>query len=247
MAPCKSSVYEEFFLGVPLCFIAHKFMRIQKEAMNIFFMVKERNAIAEIIMNHGLTTSDFEMINTSLYLLTHEKTGFEFVVSPNPNHDIIAGPFNIETKPDRIVSGWDAKGKYWDEVLSAFQRWISLVQEEMEVPDLWSSAQKSGGFLSSNDNLPNDKFLPEEIHLLFERVQSVEERIKSLNISEEATRDIIEVVRDVPNEAKFFTKKKLAEVVIGQIISQGLKWGLTTENMQAIWHAFQGFTYLFIG
>jgi hypothetical protein len=89
-------------------------------------------------------------------------------------------------------------------------------------------------------------FSAEEIQLLAERVQVVENKIKELNLPSEAEEAIIEVVRDVPNEAKFFTKKKLAEVVVGQLISQGMKWGLTTEHMQVVWHALQGFSQLFI-
>jgi hypothetical protein len=213
----------------------------------MFFVVKERNTLAETIAITGLSTADFGVMNDDSYALNHRPTGFWFMVFANPNAGAIVGPFNVKTEPDRIVSSFDANGITWNELLIIFQKWLFIVKEEMEIPDLWSSAQSAAAFLTPDDNLADEAFSENEILILAEKVKAIESSIKKLALPPAAESAIVDVVRDVPNEAKFFTKKKLAEVVVGQLISQGMKWGLTLDHMQAIWHAFQGFRQLLVG
>jgi hypothetical protein len=212
----------------------------------MFFVVKERNAFADLINSQGLNIDEFHLLNTDKYHVVFKPLALAFSVTRNPRAGVLVGPYDLKTVPGGIVDAFHANGMSWNELLSAFQKWITIIREELEIPDLWKAAKKSAPFLSSASNLADDMFSVEEVQLLAERVQIVENKIKELDLPKEAKDAIVEIARDVPTEAKFFTKKKLGEVVVGQLISQGMKWGLTTEHMQAVWHVFQGFTHLFI-
>lgn len=215
----------------------------------MYFTVKERNELAEIIINNGLKTTDFHESNSTKYNMVFRPLALSFGIIDNPNSHLWPGIYSIGTIPNRIEgSAYNYKnGTNWKGTVAVFRKWVSLIVDELQTPDLWKLVQEREPFLKSATNLPNEVFSTEEIKVLVERVETVENKIKELKLPAEAQAAITEIVRDVPVEAKFFTKKKLTEIVVGQLISQGLKWGLTTEHMQAIWHAFQSFGQLLIG
>lgn len=202
---------------------------------------KLRNQLFEALVSKNLQAKDFtEGYEGGTYKIKHSDDRFSFHIHGEDElFKVFYWPLLRGTEG---IDNW----RDWTTVLFNFSKWLAIVKDEFDTPDLWSIAQESSGFLSSSQNLSDEKFSVDEIQLISERLKTVEAHIATLNLPEAAKEAIIGVARDIPKEAAFFTKKKLAEVVIGQLISQGLKWGLTTEHMQVIWHTFQEFTQLFL-
>lgn len=134
----------------------------------------------------------------------------------------------------------------WEAVVAIFGHWLILLQEEYKQPDLWAEMEHTSHLFADEEPATDERFTPAEIKLLEERVAEVEQRVIELNLPPEAEAAVVETVRAVPVKATRFTKKELADCIVGSLVKEGFKWGLTTEHMSAAWHACQYFFTLLL-
>lgn len=135
----------------------------------------------------------------------------------------------------------------WDAVAAIFNQWLKLLKAEFKQPDLWAEMEHTPYMFADEEPTTDDRFTSAEIKQLEGRVAEVEQRILTLNLPPEVEAAVTIIIREVPAKAKRFTKKELADCIVGSLVKEGFKWGLTTEHIAAVWHGFQYFFTTYIG
>jgi hypothetical protein len=221
------------------------------------FLPSQKNLFFHAIKEQGLNLRDFNLTATDELKLTHKPTGFYFRVLVQQRAVTVNGipqprlaTFDTPRRYGVVVDAQNENSRpfieEWSEVAPILLGWLNWIRQELEQPDLWAEMEHIPHLFADEEPATDDHFTLAEVKLLEERVAEVEERILELNLPPEAEAAVVETVRAVPAKATRFTKKELADCIVGSLVKEGFKWGLTTEHMSAAWHACQHFFTLLL-
>lgn len=220
------------------------------------FLKSQKNLLSTAIREHGFSLRDFSLKEATEMRITHIKSGYyyriytvEIPIGSTSNRETrlqslftpdfkAAIPTKAETRPLSV--------KTWADLLKLFNDWLAWLKYETEKPDLWAEMEYTPYMFADEEPVTEEQFTTAEVKLLEERVIEVERRVLALNLPPEAEAAVVATVREVPGKAKRFTKKELADCIVGSLVKEGFKWGLTTEHMSAAWHACQHFFTLLL-
>lgn len=211
------------------------------------FLNSHKNLLYTAIQDTKLNVRDFTFEASNQLLITHKASGFYFkiasqmVVPGNGGKEaprlftystpVISNVVILPNEEKRHVSI-----DKWDTVVHIFKEWLSWLKQETEQPDLWAQVEHEPYIFSDEEKITEDLFTAAEVKLLEARLSQIEQQIGDLNLPPEAEAAITDVVREVPTKAKRLTKKEVADIVIGSLMKEGLKWALTKENIISLWH-----------
>jgi hypothetical protein len=225
------------------------------------FSTSQKNTLLNLIKESGIDAREFTLTASVEPLelkLTYKPEKFYFRVvyvkigTDQSRQDVMRLATFSTPKPGLI---FDLRNEYqhsnldkWDTVIAVASQWLKLLKTEFKQPDLWAEMEDTPHLFADEEVTTDEHFTPAEIKLLEERVAEVEQRVLALKLPAEAAAAVVETVREVPAKAKRFTKKELADCIVGSLVKEGFKWGLTTEHMSAAWDACQHFfTFLLPG
>jgi hypothetical protein len=220
------------------------------------FLKSQSNSLYTAISEQGLNQHEFVLTNKNELVVTHIQSEYRFRIN---SYEVSVGTGNTKETRLQILftpnfkAAIPTKGesqlsaiKSWADLLGFFNQWVTWLKSEVEEPDLWAEMEHTPHLFSDEEPATDEHFTPAEIKLLEERVAEVEQRVLELNLPPEAEAAVVETVRAVPAKATRFTKKELADCIVGSLVKEGFKWGLTTEHMSAAWHACQHFFTLLL-
>lgn len=221
------------------------------------FLPGQKNLFFKSIQQQELQPKDFNLIASNELKLTYKPTGFYFRVQIHERAVSVNGQVEARLvsfctpKRQGVIIDETQESTYggsedWNKVISFLSVWLTWIKQEFEQPDLWAEMEHTPHLFADEEPATDEHFSPAEIKLLEGRVAEVEQRVLELNLPPEAEAAVVETVRAVPAKATRFTKKELADCIVGSLVKEGFKWGLTTEHMSAAWHACQYFFTLLL-
>lgn len=216
------------------------------------FLTSQKNLLFTAIKEQGFNLREFSLEESTELKVTHTRTAFYFRIYTGPigtNELRIYGLYtpdfgaNIVTQTEVKVHGL----KTWPEMIGHVNRWLSWLKTETTQPDLWVEMEHTPYMFADEEPITDGHFTQAEIQQLEERVGEVERRVLALNLHPKAEAAVTAAIRDVPAKARRLTRKDLADCIVGSLVKEGFKWGLTVEHMTAIWHGIQYFFTVYIG
>jgi hypothetical protein len=215
------------------------------------FSPAKKNDLLKVIQEHGSNPRQFllaEIPQEHGLKITFKPAGFHFkVFLINIGKDSQTGEsvFRLVCRyspkpgivPNPSLEFVSNSLKEWKDVLGFLVVWLELLHVEYGQPDLWQEMESGPEMFAEHAEILDERFSAQEVKQLTQRVAEVEERIGELGLSREAEAAFSQIIRDVPAKAKRLTKKEVADTMIGSLVKEGLKWGLTYEHIASAWHA----------
>jgi hypothetical protein len=222
------------------------------------FLNSQKNLLFTAIQESGLNRRDFTLEESKELRVSYKPTIFYFriavesvVIDTSGGTALRLAVYYTPKQHGVIIDPDEEKEhkniKEWSTAVGVFANWLSWIKRELSQPDLWAEMEHTPHMFEEEEPLTDERFTPAEVKQLKERIAEVEQRITSLGLPPDAEAAIIDVIREVPAKAKRFTKKELADTIVGALVKEGFKWGLTTEHLSGAWHACQHFFTLLIG
>jgi hypothetical protein len=195
---------------------------------------KERNELFQIIVEGGLSPGAFSELNKSdLYSILQTNTPFIFHIEPDREyHKLRAFP---EIGTPRIVGTTIPKTTVWFEVLEYFRKWITVLKEESDIPDLFADFRTNANLFIGQSSAPDEKFSNLELRELASQLRRIESGLIELRLPAPAQKVLTEVIQEAPDKAVSFTKKEWQSWLIGAVVSQVTNLALSPEHVTAVY------------
>jgi hypothetical protein len=195
---------------------------------------KQRNDLFTIIVDNNLLPGDFKESPDAggRYSITFKDPRFYFnIYDSSELFKAYYEPANYG--PNSGNEGID-KWYSWEGALFYFKKWIAIVREEFETPDLWAEAQSNAHLFASSSATPNEMFSDSELRALQGQIRQVEQGITALGLPAHAEKALLESIKEAPEKATRFTKKEWQSWFIGAVVAQVTNLALSAEHVAAV-------------
>jgi hypothetical protein len=198
---------------------------------------KQRNELFDIVVNNNLLPADFNEIlgDSNLYELRFKKDK-RFYYQLHDSADAFKPHFSPNSyngsEDNRGIDQWHD----WNNATRHFKRWIRILKEEFETPDLWAEAQTNAKLFAVNPAAPNEMFTSSELRQLEGQVRQLVQGLVAIGLPANAQKLLTETVNEIPEKATRFTKKEVAGWFMGAFAAQVTSLALSQEHVSAIAH-----------
>jgi uncharacterized protein YjeT (DUF2065 family) len=191
---------------------------------------KQRNELFSLIVDYNLLPSDFLEENTARsYVLKFSKSPFSLTIAPYEEY------YTVSLSPH--LSNVSQSSRYpWKSCLAIAERWLSIIKEDDDTPDLWIEAQVNTKLFTPNQVVPDEMFNGAELRQLEAQVRQLVEGLTALGLPAHAQKMLTETIKEMPSKAIRFTKKELAAWFMGAFIAQMTRLALSEEHVKSIGH-----------
>jgi hypothetical protein len=205
---------------------------------------KQRNELFDIVVNSNLLPTDFKEITSdstayegvsNVYELrfTKDKRFYYQLIDSSDSFKPYFSPNSYNGSEDnKGIDGWHD----WNNATRHFKRWIKILKEEFETPDLWAEAQANAKLFVLNPAAPNEMFSGSELRQLEGQVRQLVQGLVALGLPANAQKLLTEIVNEIPEKATRFTKKEIAGWFMGAFAAQVTNLALSQEHVSAIAH-----------
>jgi hypothetical protein len=195
---------------------------------------KERNSLFEIIVGFNLNPSDFlEQNKADSYTISQSDTPFSFSVTPAIKSFVaVASP---EIGLPRYEGTKTPRPLDWNSILGYFNKWVVLLREELDTPDLFAEFRANAALFISQSDAPDEKFTNIELRELEGQLRQIDRGLTSLGLPAEAQKALSSITQEAPEKASRFTKKEWQSWFIGAVVSQVTNLALSPEHVAAVY------------
>ncbi len=213
--------------------------------MKSVFQVRRvlKNQVFEMIERRNLQPAEFmwEPIDDkgNGERLLHRPTGFYFTfeVSSEKFWSTWRPPFSNAERSD-VLSGESQQ-------LQVVDRWLGLIQADVEAPDLWGAVARESELMSDDAAEGNRFFTASEQRLLAGRIAQLERQIEALapNTTPDEKIHVHESLGHAKDAATRLTRKDWKALFVGKLVDIIIRLALEPRKAQALLH----FATMYIG
>jgi hypothetical protein len=202
----------------------------------------ELNEIHDLVVHAGLLTTDFtwsDVKETYFHHLdfSHRPTGSQLTISSSPS---LSNARRYTWWP-KITSAsssptHDADTRSWPEAKSLISKWLLVVRENHEAPDLWRLSQQERAAFEFEDE-QNTPFTEREVAAIAVQLGEVRALVGSLqNVSQDQADKIDRILAYAEGAARRVGRIDWKNIFISTLLKMLLAAGLDAQSTKIVMH-----------
>jgi hypothetical protein len=122
-------------------------------------------------------------------------------------------------------------------IVAAITKWLYVVKEEHEAPDLWNQLRAEASFVTQSGEGHDRPFTAKELEVLTERLDVFEERLLAIaEVSPSESAEIHVVIQESKEVASKLSKKEWKTFFLGALSNIFVRLALEPEKVRKIIH-----------